>query len=647
MKRGINMDDGFIRVAAATPDLRVADVSYNADQILALIRKANQGQVSLVVFPELAVTGCTCADLFLDQTLQKSAAQALSDLIRETRDMDIICVLGLPIQVDHALYNAAAVFQRGHLLGMVSKSQIPGYSSFSETRYFSPGSQALKRLDRIDFDQQSVPFGTDLIFASRLMPDFRFFVEIGEDHFMPLPPSIHAAQAGAAIICVPSASHEIATRAQHRRTLVGSHSERLVCATIYANAGEGESTTDLVFSGHRLIFENGRKLAESALYEAGLITADLDVQRLIARRQRSSPFKSDVDGPVFRTVSFTHRLKSLNLQRFFSPYPFVPADPDERADRCEAILLMQIQGLKKRLQHIQATRAIIGLSGGLDSALAFIVTIRTFDALKLDRKGIIAVTMPGPGTTERTRQNARQLADAMQTTCREISINRSVLAHLEDINHDPKQHDVVYENAQARERTQILMDLANQYGGLVVGTGDLSEMALGWATYNGDHMSMYAVNSSVPKTLVRHLVRHFAVNSPDPEVKRVLLDIIETPISPELLPPKDGQMAQKTEHIVGPYPLHDFFLFYLLRYGFTPQKLLRMASLAFSESYGRDEIRHWLRVFLTRFFSQQFKRSCMPDGPKVGRITLSPRGDWHMPSDAVVSIWIKQLEVES
>lgn len=640
------MDDGFIRVAAATPALRVADVSYNTEQILALIRKANQGQVSLVVFPELAVTGCTCADLFLDRTLQESAARALSILIRETRDMDIVCVLGMPLQVNHMLYNAAVVFQRGHLLGIVPKNEIRGFGSSPETRSFSPGSHVMQTLDRIDFDQQSVPFGTDLIFASRLMPGFRFFVEIGDDHFAPLPSSIHAAQAGATIICVPSASHEIVTRAQHRKQLVGSHSERLVCATIFANAGEGESTTDLVFSGHRIIFENGRKLAESTLYETGLITADLDVQRLIASRQRFSPFIAGVEERAFRTISFTHRLKSLTLQRSFSPYPFIPDDPDEREKRCEAVLLMQVQGLKKRLQHIGSTRAIIGLSGGLDSTLAFIVTIRTFDALELDRKGIIAVTMPGPGTTERTKQNARQLADVMGTTCREISIDRSILAHFEDINHNPEQHDVVYENAQARERTQILMDLANQYGGLVVGTGDLSEMALGWATYNGDHMSMYAVNSSVPKTLVRHLVRHFAVNSPDPEMKRLLLDIVETPISPELLPPKDGKMDQKTEDIVGPYPLHDFFLYYLLRYGFTPTKLLRMAASAFSGTFEPNEIRYWLRIFLKRFFSQQFKRSCMPDGPKVGRITLSPRGGWHMPSDAVVSLWIKQLEPE-
>jgi NAD+ synthase (glutamine-hydrolysing) len=565
--------------------------------------------------------------------------------LRETLDLDIVCIVGLPLPVGASLYNCAAVFSRGRLLGLVPKRHIPNYAEFYEARHFTPGPSPDHVGGTVRLFDQDIPFGGDLIFACTDLPDFTFAVEICEDLWVPRSPSITSAMNGALIIANLSASDETLTKAAYRRLLVQSHSARLICAYLYADAGEGESTTDLVFAGHNLIYENGRRLAESELFSTGLTLADIDLQLLVQERRRQNSFSflpADDLQPPCRLIQFAMPVRPLALRRIVPSLPFVPADQRDLAERCEEILSLQVHGLKKRLAHTGCRAAVIGLSGGLDSTLAFLVTVRAFDALQLDRAGILAVTMPGFGTTDRTYQNALALAAGQGAGVREIPISRAVLGHFADIGHDPGVQDITYENAQARERTQILMDLANQVGGLVIGTGDLSELALGWATYNGDHMSMYGVNSSVPKTLVRHLVRYAASQS-DPGLRQTLLDIVETPVSPELLPPQAGVIAQKTEQIVGPYELHDFFLYYLVRYGFTPSKILRLAGLAFTDSYPHDEIRHWLAVFLRRFFAQQFKRSCLPDGPKIGSVTLSPRGDWRMPSDATVSLWLDQL----
>lgn len=639
------MFDGFVRVAAATPTIKVADCIWNGQQILQLIQQADQNKVSLVVFPELCLTGYTCSDLFLSEVLQQGAIRTLQELLQATASLEPVCVVGLPLAVGASLYNVAAVFHRGSLLGLVPKQQIPNYAEFYEGRHFSPAPQpgsgpATVRL--LDFD---VPFGTDLLFASSTLPDFIFGAEICEDLWVPYSPSIGKAQAGATIIVNLSASDETITKAAYRRLLVSSHSARLICAYVYADAGEGESTTDLVFAGHNLIYENGRRLAESELFSTGLFFADTDVRMLAQerRRQNTFPGESPLPGNACRTIPFASRLFRLDLIRLVPHLPFVPADRNDLAERCEEILSLQVHGLKKRLSHTGCRSAVVGLSGGLDSTLAFLVTVRAFDALGLDRSGIQAITMPGFGTTDRTYQNARALAESQHTTLREIPISQAVLGHFADIGHDPAVQDVTYENAQARERTQILMDIANQKGGLVIGTGDLSELALGWATYNGDHMSMYGVNCSIPKTLVRHLVRYAAGQS-EPDLQKILLDIVDTPVSPELLPPQNGEITQKTEQLVGPYELHDFFLYYLVRYGFEPGKILRLANHAFTSLYDTDEIKRWLTVFLRRFFAQQFKRSCLPDGPKIGSVTLSPRGDWRMPSDASVALWMEQLE---
>ena len=640
------MQDGFVRIAAATPEIKVADCAYNGGQILGLIRQAAEEQVRLILFPELCLTGYTCSDLFLSRVLLAGARQALQDLLQATADLDLVCIVGLPLAEGSALYNAAAVFQSGRLLGLVPKGQIPSYAEFYEGRHFTAGPPDGASPASISLCGQDVPFGGNLLFCCRELPDYRFALEICEDLWVPHSPSIDHACAGATLIGNLSASDETITKAQYRRLLVQSHSARLICAYVYADAGAGESTTDLVFAGHNLVYENGRRLAESALFSTGLTVADIDVQLLIQERRRQNTFPglaaAASAAPRHREILFSQEPVSLDLRRPVAPFPFVPADRNDLAERCEEILALQVNGLKKRLAHTGCRSAVIGLSGGLDSTLAFLVAVRAFDALGLDRRGIQAVTMPGFGTTDRTYRNALALAGSQQATIREIPISQAVLGHFADIGHDPSIQDVTYENAQARERTQILMDLANQAQGLVIGTGDLSELALGWATYNGDHMSMYGVNSSVPKTLVRHLVRYAAGQS-EPDLRRILLDIVETPVSPELLPPCDGKIAQKTEHIVGPYELHDFFLYYLVRYGFEPAKILRLAAHAFAGQYGQEEIRRWLAVFLRRFFAQQFKRSCLPDGPKIGSVTLSPRGDWRMPSDASVALWLAGL----
>lgn len=632
------MHDGFIRVAAATPAIQVADCPGNAAAIIDLIHEAARQDVQLVVFPELSLTGYTCSDLFLSRTLQQGALQALYRIADATANLPLLIIVGLPLATGSGLYNAAAVLSQGQILGFVPKSHIPNYAEFYEARHFLPG----PALTTIRIGDSEFPFGTHLIFACKEIPDLTLGVEICEDLWVPHSPSVDQARAGALVIANLSASDELIGKADYRRLLVQSHSGRLICAYIYADAGAGESTTDLVFAGHNLIFENGRALAESGLFSTGLTIADLDVQNLAAERRRQNTFTPAADDTC-RVIGFSIPPHPLALRRAVAAHPFVPASAVDLAGRCEEILTLQVQGLKKRLAHTRSRSAVIGLSGGLDSTLALLVTARAFDALQLPRSGITAVTMPGFGTTDRTYANALHLARSLATTLREIPIRDAVSLHFNDIGHPADLHDVTYENAQARERTQILMDIANQTGGLVIGTGDLSELALGWATYNGDHMSMYAVNCSVPKTLVRHLVRHAAGQS-EPLLSQVLLDVLDTPVSPELLPPKDGQIAQKTEHIVGPYELHDFFLYYLVRFGFRPAKIMRLAVLAFAGQYDAATIRQWLTLFLKRFFAQQFKRSCLPDGPKVGSVTLSPRGDWRMPSDAVASLWLAEIE---
>lgn len=638
------MNDGFVRVAAATPQIKVADCIHNADQIRHFMLEAQRQKVAVLVTPELALTGYTCSDLFLSRTLQQGALDALKSLVASSKALDVLTFVGLPLAVGPALYNVAAVIQGGRLLGLIPKQNIPNYSEFYEARHFSPGPE----LSEVTLWGESVPFGTHLLFANRENPDFVVAAEICEDLWVPEPPSIHHARAGATVIVNLSASDEIIGKADYRRLLVKSQSGRLVCAYVYADAGVGESTTDLVFSGHNLIAENGRMLQESALFSTGLMTADVDVQQLSGERRRQNTFiASQPQIKTYRTLMFSVRQHDLELRRQIPAHPFVPQSQHDLAERCEEILSLQVEGLKKRLEHTRCQSAVIGLSGGLDSTLALLVTARAFTALGLPSAGISAVTMPGFGTTDRTYQNALQLARSLAATLREIPIRDAVIQHFADIAHPADLHDVTYENSQARERTQILMDIANQTAGLVIGTGDLSELALGWATYNGDHMSMYAVNTSVPKTLVRHLVRHAAgqaASEGELELHQVLLDILETPVSPELLPPKDGQIAQQTEQIVGPYELHDFFLYYLVRFGFAPKKILRLAGIAFAGSYDEETIRGWLKVFVRRFFSQQFKRSCLPDGPKVGSVTLSPRGDWRMPSDAQAVLWLNELD---
>ena len=630
------MKDGFFRIAAATPVIRVADCQHNGSAVIDLMREAEQQQVGVVVFPELCLTGYTCGDLFRDSTLIAGAEAALSRILRETRDLRIIAVIGVPVALNAELYNTAAVVHQGRILGLATKRSIPNYSEFYEARHFSPASATRE----IPFCGQAAPMGGDLIFRCLSIPELVLGVEICEDLWMPAPPSANLASCGATVILNPSASDEVIGKPSYRRALVTGQSARLIAAYAYADAGEGESSTDMVFSGHNLIAENGTLLAEAPMFTTGLTCADIDLQRLIQERRRMSTWQS---GCCCTTIPFDLTPAPLELRRTFPCLPFVPSDSSDLYDRCELILTMQAEGLKTRLRHSGGKSAVIGLSGGLDSTLALLVTVRAFDSLHLPRTGITAVSMPGFGTTSRTKNNASGLAESLGVNFREISIAAAVEQHFKDIGHDPQVHDVTYENSQARERTQVLMDIANQTGGIVIGTGDLSELALGWATYNGDHMSMYGVNASIPKTLVRHLVRHAAENS-QPGVRELLLDILDTPVSPELLPPVNGEISQKTEDLVGPYELHDFFLFYMLRFGFRPKKIYRMARMAFAGAYDDGTIKKWLLIFYRRFFAQQFKRSCLPDGPKVGTVTLSPRGDFRMPSDASSRLWLDEIE---
>lgn len=637
------MRHGFIKVAAATPDIRVADVDYNKGQIIKQMDEAAEAGAKIIVFPELCITGYTCSDLFLQDILLNSAKKALVEIAEHTKNLDALVFVGVPIAVGGELYNVAAALNHGNILGFTTKSFLPNYGEFYEMRQFRPGP---KKAEKILFGGKEIPFGPQLLFVENQMANLIVSAEICEDVWSPVPPSIEAAREGATVIVNCSASDETIGKASYREALISGQSARLISGYIYANAGEGESTTDLVFGGHNMIAENGTILAEAKRFSNGIIYTEFDVQKIANERRKNTTF-TETQEHVLPRIPFGLEQTETILTRTFPSRPFVPRDDQERAKRCEEILTIQAMGLKKRLAHTHAKSAVVGISGGLDSTLALLVTAKAFDALGLERSGITAVTMPCFGTTDRTYQNACKMSLKVGATLREVRIGDAVMQHFKDIGHDPQDHSVTYENSQARERTQVLMDIANQTGGLVIGTGDMSELALGWATYNGDHMSMYGVNASVPKTLVRHLVHYYADTCEDSSLKEVLYDVLDTPVSPELLPPKDGEIAQKTEDLVGPYELHDFFLYYFLRMGYEPGKIYRIAKLSFAGEYDDETIYKWLRTFCWRFFSQQFKRSCLPDGPKVGTVALSPRGDWRMPSDACVALWIQNLEKEA
>ena len=635
------MHDGFLRVASATPTIQVANCPYNAQQIIAVAKQAAEKQVSAIVFPELCLTGYTCGDLFFQQTLLTSALNGLETILKELKQEDIICIVGLPIRVETNLYNCAAVCYHGRLLGIVPKTNLVDQGGLNETRYFCTAPDYRE----IMLCNQTVPFGTNIIFSCDTLTEFQFGVEICKDIWVTEPPSNVLAKEGATVIFNLSASTEVVGRAEYRKTLVTGKSAKLICAYVYADAGEGESTTDYVYSGHDLIAENGTILAESPLFYTGFIDADIDLQLLWQERCHTSCW-NHVSTPSYQKVRFSLPIISLQLERTIQANPFLPPRLPDLPARCESILNIQANGLKNRLAHIGCRHVVIGLSGGLDSTLALLATVRAFEAMQLDPSGITAVSMPCFGTTNRTRLNARSLAIELGCTFREIDISASVTQHFHDIGQDPNQHDVTYENAQARERTQVLMDIANQLGGIVIGTGDLSESALGWATYNGDHMSMYSINCDIPKTMVRYLVAH-CININVTPLSDILMDILQTPVSPELLPPVGETISQQTEEIVGPYELHDFVLFYTLRYGFMPHKIFRLACLALGDKYKKETIKHWMTVFYRRFFAQQFKRSCLPDGPAVGSVSLSPRGGWLMPSDVKSSIWLEDVEAIS
>lgn len=636
------MRDGFIKVAAGTPEIRVADCAYNARQCIALIREAQGQGVKVLALPELCLTGYTCGDLFFQDTLLRGAEDALGQVLEATRPVDMLVALGLPVRAEGKLYNCAAVLCRGKLLGLIPKTCLPNYGEFYEKRWFEPAPE--EEFLSLTLCGQEVFLGKRHLFRCDTLPDLVVGVEICEDLWSSAPPSVFLAQSGATLILNLSASNETVGKADYRRALVAGQSGRLMCGYVYADAGEGESTTDLVFAGHNLIAENGTVLAERRFAD-GLTVSEVDVARIAFERRRITTFPPARQERMDWS-EFSLEPVETSLTRPIGTNPFVPDDSGDRDRRCREILHIAALGLKKRLAHTGAKSAVVGLSGGLDSTLALLITARAMDLLGRPRTDITAVTMPCFGTTSRTKSNAQLLAERIGTTFQAIDIGEAVRVHFRDIGQSMDDLSVTFENGQARERTQVLMDVANHQGGLVIGTGDLSELALGWATYNGDHMSMYGVNGSIPKTLVRHLVAYSAdtVEPSDPELAAVLRDILDTPVSPELLPPKEGEIAQRTEDLVGPYELHDFFLYYAVRWGFSPRKVFRLALYALGNRYDRAAILKWLQNFYRRFFAQQFKRSCLPDGPKVGSLTLSPRGDWRMPSDAVNSLWMEELD---
>ena len=634
------MRQGFLKVAAVTPKLKVADTVFNREQICEGIREASGQGAKVIVFPELCISGYTCGDLFLQERLLDSSREQLKEIAAFTRDVDALIFVGLPIELRGKLYNVAAVLSRGEVLGMVPKAFIPSYGEFYETRHFYPGN---REAVSFSWDGKEIWFGTNLLFKAEGMEGLLVGCEICEDIWAPDEPGISHALAGATLLVNLSASNETIGKDAYREMLVKSSSARLIAGYVYCSGGDGESTQDVVFGGHDIIAENGTILAQSKKFESQIVYGDIDIHKLRMERRRMNTFASK-ENPSYHIVSFSLKEEETKLIRNFPCLPFVPSGQRERKERCNEILSIQSMGLKKRCEHTGCQRAVVGVSGGLDSTLALLVAARTFDLLGIPRENILAVTMPCFGTTDRTYDNACKLARTLGATLKEVDIKEAVEVHFRDIGQERDNHDVTYENGQARERTQVLMDIANQISGMVIGTGDMSELALGWATYNGDHMSMYGVNAGVPKTLVRHLVQFYADTCGDEALKDVLLDVLDTPVSPELLPPVDGKISQKTEDLVGPYELHDFFLYYMLRCGYEPAKVYRIAKQAFAGQYEDGVIQKWLKTFYRRFFAQQFKRSCLPDGPKVGSVALSPRGDLRMPSDACVRIWMEQLK---
>lgn len=643
------MKHGFVKVAAVTPNIRVADVEHNTREICRLIDETISNGAKIVVFPELCVTGYTCGDLFAHDALLKKAESALKEIVAHTDGKDALVIVGTPYDIRNKLYNVAAVMHNGKLLGLVTKTNLPNYAEAYELRQFCPGPQKAEwivlptRADQDEFDEE-VLIGPQILFQCQEMPNLVVSAELCEDVWVPNPPSVKAALSGATVIVNCSASSESVGKEARRTDLIKAQSARIYAGYVYANAGTGESTTDLVYGGQNIIAENGTILKESVRFTNETIYSEIDVDRLVSERRKVTSFQMSEDFYELPIVPFSLQVEDTELTRTIEAMPFVPSDVAKREQRCEDILMIQAIGLKKRLEHTGCTSAVVGISGGLDSTLALLVTAKAFDMLGIPRKNIEAVTMPCFGTTDRTYQNACKMTQKVGANLTEINIKESVRRHFQDIGHPEDKHDVTFENAQARERTQVLMDIANMTGGMVIGTGDMSELVLGWATYNGDHMSMYGVNSSIPKTLVRYLVRYYAENHADAELREVLLDVLDTPVSPELLPPKDGEIAQKTEDLVGPYELHDFYLYHIIRYGCEPSKVYRLAKCAFAGIYDDETIKKWLKKFYWRFFSQQFKRSCLPDGPKVGSVDVSPRGGLRMPSDACVAVWMKEIE---
>ena len=635
------MQDGFIKVAVATPKLRVADCEYNGNEIIHLIDEGLKHKVKIMVFPELSITAYSCGDLFLHDLLLDQAMEQLKRIKEYTKGSDIVVCVGMPFSYHGALYNCGVWIQDDRILGIVPKTYLPMYQEFYEGRYFTRGKEEVTLLDLWG---EYVPFGSRLLLKCEEMKELVLGCEICEDLWVPHSPSVDHCVAGATVIANLSASNEIVNKAESRKQLILMQSKKLCCGYLYTSVGDGESTTDVVYSGYRMIGELGKDLASSELFTTGLLIGELDVKRIAEERRKMLSFHQtkEVDGYCIQQFSLT--MEETKLQRKFSMTPFVPRTKEKRENHCERILTLQALGLKKRLEHTNCKYSILGISGGLDSTLALLVTVRTYDLLSIPRNQIICVTMPCYGTTDRTYQNSIHLVKTLGATLREIPIHKAVDQHFIDIDHNKDEHNIVYENAQARERTQVLMDVANQYNGMVIGTGDMSELALGWATYNGDHMSMYGVNCSVPKTMVYHLVKYDCEKTENMEVKSILQDILDTPVSPELLPPVEGEIAQKTEEVVGPYELHDFFLYYTLRFCYPPRKVFRLAKLVFLEKYEEIVIYQWLRTFYWRFFSQQFKRSCLPDGPKVGSISLSPRGDFRMVSDVSSALWLKEMD---
>lgn len=653
------MKDGFIKVAACTPEIQVADVDFNVDKIISQLEKCREEGVKVAVFPELCITGYTCQDLFFQNALLDKAMEGVVKIAKTTADSDMLVAVGVPVRANGKLYNCAAVMQDGEVRAFVPKTHLPNYNEFYEARHFASYRGECAAIDLREYGQlEFIPPMEQTVFVCEEIPELVVGFELCEDLWVADPVSNYLAKAGATLICNLSASDEVIGKDSYRRQLVSNQSARLVAGYIYCSAGDGESTQDMVFSGHNIIAENGSILAESRLFENGITISEIDFKKLAFERRKISTYPASaewdysskdsgfLDKDNISRERFSLEMGETALTRKFAKTPFIPSNQAERNERCHLILQMQSHGLMKRIAHTHSKTVVIGISGGLDSTLALLVCVMAMDLLKRPHTDIVAVTMPCFGTTKRTRSNAEILCDALGVTFREVDISKAVLQHFEDIGHDYNDHSVVFENGQARERTKVLMNIANQVSGMVVGTGDLSELALGWATYNGDHMSMYGVNASIPKTLVRHIVQYYGDTCTSDTLRDVLYDILDTPVSPELLPTDESgtEMTQKTEDLVGPYELHDFFLYYGIRWGFEPSKVKRLAKYAFEGDYPDEVIDKWLKTFYRRFFSQQFKRSCLPDGAKIGSVTLSPRGDWRMPSDAVAKLWLEDID---